>query len=342
MDLRDLASDVTVTSTSSTPEQLAAFLNGTKSGEMISRAEATEPDATSAGALDAPVEPIAPDAEEVVESTASPSTTSPKKKSFQARIDEKTAEASAAKQRADAAEQRAAQLERDLAEARRVSARPVDSPVSPAVAAEPVVAKPVVDVAEPKVADFDDYDQFVAARADWSADKKIREAAEKVAAQTQADRARVDTEAAARVHADRLTQYEARCVDARKVHADFDAIKNQPDLPVSPLMADVLLEHELGAEITYALGKSPEDCRRIAALPPAKQLLEMGKFVARVEAASAGPAAITVPRQTPTHKPTKPVSAASSPVVSLEGDAVRGVDPAVFITQRNAQVARRR
>ena len=49
---------------------------------------------------------------------------------------------------------------------------------------------------------------------------------------------------------------------------DFDAVVHNPNLTVTPVMADAIRESGRGAEIAYFLGKNPAEAARIASLPP--------------------------------------------------------------------------
>jgi len=79
---------------------------------------------------------------------------------------------------------------------------------------------------------------------------------------------------------------------------DFDIIAHNPQLPVSETMADVISEHDNGPAILYYLGKNPEEARRIASLPPARQGLELGRIEAKVS--------IPPPKRTSTAPPPAP------------------------------------
>lgn len=67
---------------------------------------------------------------------------------------------------------------------------------------------------------------------------------------------------------------------------DFDAVAHNPNLPVTPVMADAIRESGRGAEIAYYLGKNPEEAAKIAALPPVSQATAIARLESRIGAAT--------------------------------------------------------
>jgi hypothetical protein len=63
---------------------------------------------------------------------------------------------------------------------------------------------------------------------------------------------------------------------------DFDQVAHNPNLPVTPVMADAIRESKKGAEIAYWLGKNPSEAARIAALPPVSQATAIARLESRV------------------------------------------------------------
>lgn len=88
---------------------------------------------------------------------------------------------------------------------------------------------------------------------------------------------------------------------------DYDRVVNNPALKISPVMAEVIGESELGPEVAYHLGSNPSEAARIASLPHARQAAEIG----RLEAKLAQPAAKPQPR-TPPPPPPQTVNGLSS------------------------------
>ncbi len=89
--------------------------------------------------------------------------------------------------------------------------------------------------------------------------------------------------------------------DLRQRVPDFDAVAHNPNLKVTPVMADAIRESSRGAEIAYYLGKNPSEAAQIAGLPPVSQATAIARLENRL---SAG---------------TVPVSRAPQPVGTLSG-----------------------
>lgn len=69
---------------------------------------------------------------------------------------------------------------------------------------------------------------------------------------------------------------------AREDMPDFDDVALSDDLQVSQPMAIAIQSEENGADILYHLGQNPDEAKRIAALPPARQFVEIGKLAASI------------------------------------------------------------
>lgn len=68
---------------------------------------------------------------------------------------------------------------------------------------------------------------------------------------------------------------------------DFDAVAHNPNLTVTPVMADAIRESSRGAEIAYYLGKNPAEAARIASLPPVSQATAIARLESRADATHA-------------------------------------------------------
>ena len=93
------------------------------------------------------------------------------------------------------------------------------------------------------------------------AEQAVRE----VGAEILARQASEAQEIAARAAQDAWAESTA---DFREKVPDFDAVVHNPNLTVTPVMADAIRESGRGAEIAYYLGKNPAEAARIASLPP--------------------------------------------------------------------------
>jgi hypothetical protein len=77
-----------------------------------------------------------------------------------------------------------------------------------------------------------------------------------------------------------------RIAEGVQKYPDYNEVVGNPSLPplqsVNPALLGAILGHESMPELTYYLGKNPAEAHRIAALPPARAILEVGKIAAKL------------------------------------------------------------
>ncbi len=110
------------------------------------------------------------------------------------------------------------------------------------------------------------------------AEQAVREVGSEILAR-QASQAQ---EIAARAAQDAWTE---TTTEFRRKVPDFDAVAHNPNLTVTPIMADAIRKSGRGAEIAYFLGKNPAEAARIASLPPVSQATAIARLETRVGAA---------------------------------------------------------
>jgi hypothetical protein len=69
----------------------------------------------------------------------------------------------------------------------------------------------------------------------------------------------------------------------REKAPDFEEIAHNPNLAITPAMADAIRESSRGPEIAYYLGKNPAEAARIAGLPPVSQAAAIARLEARID-----------------------------------------------------------
>lgn len=136
---------------------------------------------------------------------------------------------------------------------------------------QPKAEEVVQPVGEPKLDQFQTYEEYVAALADYRADQKIQ-AWENQRKQQEAERQKSQV----------VEQFQTRAERFRVEHPDFDEIAFNPQLPVTDAMAEAINLAENGPELLYQLGKNPSEAARIAALPPIQAAVELGKFAVKM------------------------------------------------------------
>jgi hypothetical protein len=88
-------------------------------------------------------------------------------------------------------------------------------------------------------------------------------------------------EMAARASQDACAEATA---DFRQKVPDFDQVAHNPNLTVTPAMADAIRESNRGAEIAYFLGKNPAEAAQISALLPLSQATAIARLETRLGA----------------------------------------------------------
>jgi len=179
--------------------------------------------------------------------------------------------------------------------------------------------KPVEVENAPKRDDFESYEDYIRADAQFTARQEAKKTLE---AEREAQNRQKEEESERSLYA----QYEARKEAARDKYEDFDDVVYSTDAPVTPVMARALIESDLGADVMYYLGNHPEEAERISKLTQVRQLTEIGKLELKINEPikpSAAPEPI---------KPVKPNAANDNP------DPNDKDDDAAWLAKRRKQV----
>lgn len=99
----------------------------------------------------------------------------------------------------------------------------------------------------------------------------------------------------------------------RATHPDFDTVTGNPTLPITPAMADVILDTEDPPAVAYYLGQNPSEAAAIAQMTPVQIARAIGRLEAKLSAPPA--ASEAAPRQ----PEPKTVTRAPPPVTTLTG-----------------------
>ena len=184
---------------------------------------------------------------------------------------------------------RAYQVEREAREAAEARLRDLEQERTAAIEREP----------RPKADQYDSVEEFEDALVDWKLRRREADAKKstseppKKPADGQAHGAPAEPRPASPTE---LASYVA----AKATYPDLDEVLFDSSLPWSVHMADAVADLNNSAEVLYHLGQDPDELERIAALPPAAQIREVGKFADKL-AAKLSPGTDTP--ATPTPKP---------------------------------------
>lgn len=320
-------------STSDTPEQVAAALGGASATTETPVSTTTEVDHSIGAPFTVPDDTKTPDktpaaddktpapeakaeptpAAEPAADTAKPAL-KPKHNDPQKRIDEITKKfRDAERQNADILA-RLQERERELMALRQPQTPP------PANSAKPAAG--TVDPNEPTEDQFETYTAFIEARADYRAEKKAAEIADRrLNEHLASERERLAREQANRTEMELAAAHAQRINDFKSRHADFDEVVGNSDVEVSLVMRDAIVQSPVGPDLTYYLGTHPDECARIAAMPPGKALMEMGRIEAILERQSAPVETAKAPVITDAPAAIPPLTSAPPPIRPITGGA---------------------
>lgn len=136
-------------------------------------------------------------------------------------------------------------------------------------------AKPV-DSGEPQRDRFESYEAYLEARAEWRADQKVEQ-------RFKAREAEATNQRAAQSQQEAAQRFREHAAKVASEIEDFEDVLAASSAPLSQAMANAITRSgELGPRIAYHLAKNPDEARRIAALDPAEQAMEIGFLKASV------------------------------------------------------------
>jgi hypothetical protein len=153
--------------------------------------------------------------------------------------------------------------------------------------------------AEPEPPVFEDPEQYQRDMAEYT--RKVTERAVKM--QLRADRANQEREAAERANRQKAEEH-SRAWQQRRAKAleelpDYTDVAENPDVHISNTMALAITSSDHGPKLAYHLGQHPEVAERIAKMPDALQLMELGKLEAQITAPKPPKVSKTPPPITP-------------------------------------------
>lgn len=141
-------------------------------------------------------------------------------------------------------------------------------------------------ISAPVEKDFDDYTEFVAAKAVW---RHAQQATERDAneAFTEAEAARQRAEAIRQQEKQYTDQaWGEQIKDAQSRYTDFEAVAFDQSVPITDQMAEIIKSSDMGADLAYYLGKNKAIAADIAKMQP----IEAARVMGRIEATLSAPA----------------------------------------------------
>lgn len=162
-----------------------------------------------------------------------------------------------------------------------------------------------IDNSEPRIDNFDDFDKYVAAKAEWIASKKINET-------LQERERRAAEERVAAAHYKAVDGWQQRVEQATAELPDFEEVLSSSDVPMSDFMRDAIIDSDLGPKVAYWLANNPDEAKKIASMSPLATVKAIGRLEERLESQAKAP-----------KKPTS----APAPLTPVGGKASVAKDP---------------
>lgn len=160
------------------------------------------------------------------------------------------------------AEARAKMLEERLANLERNQVQPQQRP-APADSEEPTIDK------------YNNFDEYVAAKASYIARKQI----ENTLAERE-QRQSAERESAARQTT--AAQWNERVSKATAEMPDFEDVVASSEVPMTDAMQQAIMESENGPKLAYYLANNPDEARQIASMNPLGAIRTLGRIEERL------------------------------------------------------------
>jgi len=127
----------------------------------------------------------------------------------------------------------------------------------------------------PTIDKFDNFDDYVAATAEWIADQKIQKTLTEREKQQAAER-----EAAERTKT--VESWNKRLAQATVEMPDFEDVVASSDVPVTPPVQQAIMESDVGPKLAYYLASHPDEASAIAAMAPIGAIRALGRLEERL------------------------------------------------------------
>ena len=183
--------------------------------------------------------------------------------------------------------------EREVRESLEARLREYEQKANPQVAAEPLGQ-------EPQPSQFQDAFEYAKALSEWNVEKVL------------AERDRAEADRRANEERNKVISAWTQKVEAAKAKLpDFEEMVASADVAVNDAIRDAIIESDVGPELLYHLAQDTDYACKLAQMPVAKALKELGKLEVRFEVKDE-PEAKPVARQSKAPSPIRPLKASSS------------------------------
>lgn len=185
----------------------------------------------------------------------------------------------------------------------------------------PQAAAPTGDKA-PTLDQFESFDDYVAAKAEYIASRKIEQA---LSEREQRQQQQYQQTREQQLQSD----WNKRIVEATAEMPDFEDVIATSDVPMTPAMRDAIVESDVGPKLAYYLANNPDEATKIANMSPIGAIRALGRIEERLASS-----------------PVKKITSAPPPVGSVAGSASVTKNPdkmsaEEWLRWRNDQIKKR-
>lgn len=138
-------------------------------------------------------------------------------------------------------------------------------------------SKPQQPTGAPKIEDFQDFDTYLTAKAEWIADQRLMKAQEEWGKKSQAEREYQES-------ANTVESWNKRLGKATTEIPDLTEVLEASDAPMPPHVGRAIMDSDMGPQVAYWLAKNPEEAERIAELSPLAAVKAIGRIEEKIEA----------------------------------------------------------
>lgn len=159
------------------------------------------------------------------------------------------------------------------------------------------------DDSEPTIDKFQNFDEYVAAKAEWIAARKIEQTLTEREKRAAAERETAERQKTAESWQQKLQKATAEM-------PDFEDVISSADVPMTPAMQQAIMESDIGPKLAYHLANNPDEAVKIAQMTPMRAIATLGRLEERLSAA-----------------PVKTASSAPEPITPVGQRATASKDP---------------
>lgn len=132
------------------------------------------------------------------------------------------------------------------------------------------------DDSAPTIDKFDNFDDYVAAKAEYIAKKQIESTL------TEREKRQVaEREETARKQT--VESWSKRVAQATAEMPDFEDVLSSSDVPMTSVMQDAIMESDIGPKLAYYLASNPDEASKISQLSPIRAIAALGRLEERLE-----------------------------------------------------------